>query len=55
MDKDQRIAELEATLLVVSEMNETFHAVKNIRAWAAEENVEIKAAIRNTIASVVTA
>jgi hypothetical protein len=42
--------ELVALLNEISELNERFHAVKQIRAFAAEENQETKKAIREKIA-----
>ena len=40
--KTEDIADLKALLIAIRETNEQFHAVKNIRAWAAEENVTTK-------------
>jgi virulence-associated protein VapD len=52
MTQKQRIAQLEDAIMRISAMNEGFHAVKNIRAWAAEENRETKQIIRNIISEV---
>lgn len=49
MTQTQQIEELKAALLTVQALNDGFYAVKNIRAWAAEENKVTKQAIRVTI------
>ena len=42
MNERQRVAELEQGLRDVRALVAGFHAVKMIRAWAAEENAETK-------------